>query len=188
MKLDVSRLKLALLRGRVSTTVFAKRIELDNALVSYYLMGRSTPQEETIKKMAQILEVSVGFLTGEAMISEEGAESDLYETSVNKAYLEVVELLKITKGQHLLLMDKHFDAVINFLKHFENLGEKVTLEGKDSINLDSTALQMIYQLHCLNDVGNKAAISQLALLLEVPRYQDIKMDCSTVTQCKIMAV
>lgn len=64
MKIDNSRIKKVLREKGVSVSELARRIGTDRSNIYHYLRGDYDPKIEKVKQIAEVLDVSVAYLTG----------------------------------------------------------------------------------------------------------------------------
>lgn len=64
MKIDNTRIKNALRRKGISVSELARRVGTDRSNIYHYLRGDYDPKIEKVKQIAEVLDVSVAYLTG----------------------------------------------------------------------------------------------------------------------------
>ncbi len=117
MSILSERLKIALKNKNIKQSVLAYRTGIDRSYISNYLSGKYEPKDETIKKMAEILEVSAAWLAGfdAPMLSEEVINDNITDIVIrlrnDKKFLNVVETL-------YTLDNEKFNAIKNILDAF----------------------------------------------------------------------
>ena len=108
-----TRLKIALERKNMKPAVLAYRLGVERSTISNYLNGKYVAKIDTIRKIAQILEVSPDWLSGLDVPMIDGDLPASREYVLNEGEKALVDLFRLLGPYQQTIVLKMIEAAVN---------------------------------------------------------------------------
>jgi transcriptional regulator with XRE-family HTH domain len=108
-----SRIKKSRNKVGISQSELARRLEVAPSAVSHWEANRKTPEVKTLNRIAEVLDTTISYLTGEPSIEEEKAKVDITELEKMDLFYKGKKLSPIHKkallGIYMDLLEEEKD-------------------------------------------------------------------------------